>query len=209
MDEWAAIEQERLALAEDLASLPADAWDQPSLCAEWKVRDVVAHLIEATTITTGQALGGLVRNGLNFNRFMARAAQAKGASEPATLLAELRSAAPSRKSPPMTKPADVLLDTVCHAQDIRRPLGLTREYPDASMQAAADRLKGYGFPFGTKKLIAGLRLAATDSTWTTGDGPEVTGLLEALVMTMAGRRGVVDELSGPGTETLRSRLPSG
>lgn len=208
MDEWAAIEDERLALAEDLSGVPNSAWDTPSLCTEWKVRDVVAHLVAGATIGTGEALGGLVKNGFNFNRFMARDAVAKGAAAPATLLAELRAVAPSRKTPPMTKPVDVLLDTVCHAQDIRRPLGLKRDYPEASLEAVADRLKGYGFPFGAKKHITGLRLVATDAPWTTGDGPEVSGPLEALVMAMAGRRVVLDTLAGPGTETLRARLPA-
>jgi uncharacterized protein (TIGR03083 family) len=35
---------ERGALAEVLASLPATRWDEPSLCAGWRVREVVAHI---------------------------------------------------------------------------------------------------------------------------------------------------------------------
>lgn len=36
--------RENLLLADYLVGLPADAWDGPSLCAGWSVRDVVAHL---------------------------------------------------------------------------------------------------------------------------------------------------------------------
>ncbi len=35
---------EFLALASLLDSLPAAQWDTPSLCAGWRVREVVAHL---------------------------------------------------------------------------------------------------------------------------------------------------------------------
>lgn len=205
MDEWLAIETERRALADDLAAAPPTAWDAQSLCSEWKVRDVVAHLNAATEMTTGQALRGLVANGLNFNRFMARDAIARGAADPVELLAALRDRASSHARPPMAKPVDVLLDTVCHAQDIRRPLGIKREIPFETLVLAADRIKGYGFPFGTKKSIAGLRLVATDGDWSNGEGPEVAGPLEALVMTMSGRTSVADDLSGPGLGTFRSR----
>jgi uncharacterized protein (TIGR03086 family) len=34
-------------LAAVLASVPPDAWDRPSPCAEWTVRDVAAHLVDS------------------------------------------------------------------------------------------------------------------------------------------------------------------
>lgn len=39
-----------------------------SFSAEWKVLDVVAHLIMGATMTGGSAFALLVRNGFNFNR---------------------------------------------------------------------------------------------------------------------------------------------
>lgn len=57
-----------------------------------------------------------------------------------------------------------------------------------------------------KKNAKGLRLAATDVNWTTGDGPDVNGPGEALLMAIAGRPHALDELSGPGLPTLRQRL---
>jgi hypothetical protein len=50
MDEWAAVESERLALAKDLAGIPVEAWEAPSLCTEWRVRDVVGHLTPGWTV---------------------------------------------------------------------------------------------------------------------------------------------------------------
>ena len=65
-------------------------------------------------------------------------------------------------------------------------------------------MKNIGF-MGNKKRIAGVKLVATDMDWTHGEGPEARGTGEALLMAICGRPSVVDELSGDGVETLRSR----
>ncbi|MPZ67841.1 MAG: hypothetical protein GEU83_20945, partial [Pseudonocardiaceae bacterium] len=54
--------------------------------------------------------------------------------------------------------------------------------------------------------VRGVRLAATDLDWSTGAGPEVRGTAEGLLMAIAGRRGVVSELSGPGQRKLADRI---
>ena len=41
---WQHIDRERLWTADLLQSLPRGAWEQPSLCEGWSVRDVGAHL---------------------------------------------------------------------------------------------------------------------------------------------------------------------
>ena len=63
-------------------------------------------------------------------------------------------------------------------------------------------------PIGAAKRLRGLRLAATDLDWTTGDGPIVEGPGEALLMAMAGCPAALPELSGPGTPTLAERITS-
>jgi uncharacterized protein (TIGR03083 family) len=40
------IQAEAERLAQYLATVPPDAWRQPSACQGWEVRDVVAHLIQ-------------------------------------------------------------------------------------------------------------------------------------------------------------------
>ena len=57
-----------------------------------------------------------------------------------------------------------------------------------------------------RKRIRGLTLTTTDLDWFTGDGPEVTGPGESLLMALAGRRGITDELSGPGRPELARRI---
>jgi hypothetical protein len=54
--------------------------------------------------------------------------------------------------------------------------------------------------------IRGVRLVATDLRFSAGAGPEVRGAAEALLMTIAGRRGVAGELSGPGQRKLVRRI---
>ena len=49
-----------------------------------------------------------------------------------------------------------------------------------------------------------LTLKATDTEWSYGTGPEVSGPMLALLMAMTGRK-VTDQLTGEGVETLRSR----
>jgi hypothetical protein len=69
----------------------------------------------------------------------------------------------------------------------------------------ADFVKNDAFIFGAKKRIAGLKLTATDVDWSHGNGPEVNGPGEALVMMMAGRLVALDDLSGEGKAVLVTR----
>jgi hypothetical protein len=48
----------------------------------------------------------------------------------------------------------------------------------------------------------GVRLVATDLDWSHGNGPEVRGSGEALLMAMAGRPAALDDLDGPGKAKL-------
>jgi hypothetical protein len=54
--------------------------------------------------------------------------------------------------------------------------------------------------------IRGVRLVATDLDFSAGIGLAVRGEAEALLMTIAGRRGVAGELSGPGQRKLVRRI---
>lgn len=105
----------------------------------------------------------------------------------------------------MTKSVDNLVDIVVHTQDIRRPLAIAPALAEGRLAICLDRLKGYGFPFGAKKRVAGLRLEATDIDWSWGEGPVVRGPGEAILMMLAGRRVADGDLEGEGTGILASR----
>jgi uncharacterized protein (TIGR03083 family) len=206
MDTWQTIDEERSALADDLATLADSQWDTQSLCSEWRIRHVVGHLVGGADVKTGPFLAGMLKSGMNFNRTMAREGLALGAATPDELLGQLRKTIGMRRTPPGAKPEVMLTDLVCHSGDIRRPTGMTRSVPEATLLTVADMVKRVGFPLHAKKRIAGLRVSATDSDWSTGDGPSVEGPLASLILVMAGRKAPLEDVSGEGTQTLQSRM---
>jgi uncharacterized protein (TIGR03083 family) len=206
MDTWQATDEERSALADDLATLDDSQWDIQSLCSEWKVRHVVGHLVGGADVKTGPFMAGMLKSGMNFNRFLSREGLALGAARPDELLGQFRKTIGTRRKPPGTKPEIMLTDLVCHCADIRRPTGMTRSMPEATLLTVADTMKHIGFPLQVKKRIVGLRMSATDSDWAVGSGPSVEGPLESLILVMAGRKASLEDLSGEGMQTLQARM---
>lgn len=205
-DTWTMVAETRAELVDYLGSLSSEQWDAPSLCAEWKVRDVVGHLVEgANKLPMGKVVGGVVKNGFNLNKMLSAMAIDEGKHTPDELLASMRAAVALRNTPPMAKPEDVLSDTVIHVQDIRRALGAPPSVPEDRLRLVLDRMKNTGSIIGNKKRIAGVKLVATDMEWSHGDGPEVSGTGEALLMAMCGRSAALDDLAGDGVAVLRSR----
>jgi uncharacterized protein (TIGR03083 family) len=47
---WALVHAERTALAEDLSGLNAEQWRHGTLCGQWDVEEVVAHLTAAASL---------------------------------------------------------------------------------------------------------------------------------------------------------------
>jgi uncharacterized protein (TIGR03083 family) len=130
-------------------------------------------------------------------------ARDRGAS-PADTLAGFKAHADSSKHPP--GPNDSWLgEALIHSEDIRRPLGIKHDYAPGTAVRVADFYKGSNIVVGAKKRIAGLQLQATDADWSHGDGPAVNGPIVSLVMMMTGRKAALDDLTGEGVETLRSR----
>ena len=207
MEIWDAERDEMLDLAELLAKLDDEQWNSPSLCALWRIRDVLAHLTAGAegAFGIGAIFGGMLRHGFNYNRWVAADGQVRGQQDPAVVLKALRNAADNRKALPGSRPVRGLMHVLVHGQDICRPLGITRDLPRAHLVPVADFVKDDVHIFGAKKRIAGLKLTATDMDWSHGKGPEVTGPAEALVMMMAGRLAAVDDLSGEGKAALVTR----
>jgi hypothetical protein len=78
--------------------------------------------------------------------------------------------------------------------------------PTDRLLAALGLVPGLGGFVGAKKRVAGLRLVATDVGWSHGDGPQVTGPGEAILLAASGRPAGLEDLSGDGVATLRSRV---
>ena len=98
----------------------------------------------------------------------------------------------------------MLADIVIHQMDIRRPLGRLRSIPNRRMVPVAEDLWTNRF-FPGPKLFKGLRANATNTNWSAGTGLEVTGPIEALILTLAGRFVALEDLQGDGTTILQMR----
>ncbi len=203
-DPWPTIHAERQALADDLQGLAETQWDTPSLCSDWTVRDVVAHMIATAKITPATFFPKLIGSGFSFKRMQDKDLATERGGSPSDTLTRFRAIVSSTKHPP--GPADTWLgETIIHAEDIRRPLGVKHDYPIDAAVRVADSYKNSNLVMGSKRRIAGVRLTATDTDWTHGDGPEVRGPIMLLLMALSGRPGALDDLSGEGVATLRSR----
>jgi uncharacterized protein (TIGR03083 family) len=201
---WQYIGSERSALADTWESLTPEQWSAPSWCEGWSVQDVAGHLVASAEQTPTNFFKEFAAAGFKFNEFAERGAKRCAAGGPEDLVRRMRARTSTRNHPP--GPASAMLgEVVVHGDDIRRPLGLSHHSPEGALVMVADSWKKTNILIGTKKRIEGLRLAATDSAWTHGDGPEVSGPLQALVLAMTGRKQVLDDLSGDGVSLLASR----
>ena len=204
-DLWALAHAERSALLEDLADLDTEQWRHSTLCGEWTVEEVVAHLVAAASLNQRQwllsMLGARLRPDVHNER---RLVEHRG-STPAETLGRFRGIVDSTTAPSGHTPA-YLGEVVVHAQDIRRPLGLDRTPSVDALTPVAEFFARRDFTVTSRTRADGLQLRADDGAFATGTGPVVTGSTLALVMSMAGRAAYLDELDGPGVPTLRSRV---
>jgi uncharacterized protein (TIGR03083 family) len=204
IDVWGAIHDERAALASDLQRLTEAQWATPSLCAQWTVQQVLGHMTATAKMTTPRFLALWTKSGLRFERMVAREVARETSGPGAETLAGFTSVLNATTHPPGPVLA-MVGEAVLHSEDIRRPLGIKREYPTEPVVAVADFYKGSNLVVGAKRRIEGLRLTATDAEWSHGSGKEVSGPILSLAMAMTGRRAALDDLSGEGVQTLASR----
>src|SRR3954467_245829 len=202
---WPVIHQERGALVDDLASLDGAQWQTPSLCADWTVHQLLAHMVATAEMTSLRFFGKFAGSGFNFAKMSAKDVEEHSTGGPPATLSNMREAQNRTTSPP--GPVDSWLgETLIHSEDIRRPLGIAHAYPLDAVTRTLDFYKNSNLIVGAKKRIAGLTLRATDTDWSTGSGPKVTGPAMSLLLAMTGRSAVLTDLAGPGVEALRWRM---
>lgn len=204
---WTLARRERAAIAEDLAQLTDEQWRHGTLCSEWDVEDVVAHLTAAASLNQWQWLRSMIgarfRPDVHNDR---RLAEHRGATPAETL--ELFTAIIESTTAPSSDTAAFLGEILVHGQDIRIPLGLSRAPGIDALTPVAEFFAARDFAVASKSNIAGLSLEAVDGPFRAGDGPLVRGSTHDLVMAMAGRPATVDALEGPGVPTLRQAITS-
>jgi uncharacterized protein (TIGR03083 family) len=198
-------EEERGDLLSLLRDLTPSQWGAPSLCSGWTVREVALHIVSYDELSTAATVATFLRGGLRTGR-VNEVALARYRALDLDGIVDLvaRNQRPSGL-PSGFKGGIALTDGTIHHQDIRRALGLPRTIPQHRLVPALTfSLAAPTLP--SRGNAKGLRLVATDLEWTAGDGPEVTGPGEALMMAVAGRASALDDLSGDGLFTLRGRL---
>jgi uncharacterized protein (TIGR03083 family) len=197
-DVWSLVHAERRALIDDLAALDDAQWTRPSLCAGWTVHDVVAHMVDvASTTRLGFAID-MAKARFDFDRQNANGLERARGATPQQTLERLREVA-TRTSGPPAPLGTRIVEEVVHGEDIRRVVGLHRDYPDdAVMRSLLQQSRMPASFGGAKELIAHIRLTATDLDLSVGDGPEVSGSALALLLAVTGRDIALGELDGPG-----------
>ncbi|MGC1909004.1 MAG: maleylpyruvate isomerase family mycothiol-dependent enzyme, partial [Candidatus Dormiibacterota bacterium] len=185
-DPWRLIHAERRALIAALETLPDERWATPSLCSNGTVRQVLGHMVATAKMTPPRFILGLASAGFRFTVMSEHDVARETAGSTGDPLAHFKQLATSTDHPPGPITA-MLGEVVLHSEDIRRPLGIERKYPVELLTTVADFYKGSNLLLGSKTRISGLTLQANDTSWTTGNGPEVTGPMISLLLAMTGR----------------------
>jgi uncharacterized protein (TIGR03083 family) len=202
---WTTVAAERRALADLLETLGPEQWETPSLCSGWTVRHVAAHVMVGPAGSPAAFLRAMVRGRGSFARANTLLAEDRARRPTATLVADLREHAENRFTPPTMDWHAPLTDLLVHRLDITVPLGLD---PGRPLEPWADVLDFLVSRRATRGFLPrglpGLTYAATDGDWSRGNGPRVEAPVEALALAIARRPVRLDQLTGPGAETLRT-----
>jgi uncharacterized protein (TIGR03083 family) len=201
---WPTIHAERKALLDDVSDLTDADWSTQSLCTEWTVADVFAHLLSAAKMTPVRFATRFAGARFDFNRFAGEQVAIEGAGGPAATIAAFRSAESRETAPPGPK-ATWLGEAFVHGEDIRRPLGIKREYPLGEVTKALAFYAVSNTIIGGKDRITGVTMQPSDIDFSVGTGPLVRGPAISLLLAATGRKSALDELTGAGVATLASR----
>lgn len=114
---WRLIDEERQLLGEVLQALEPDTWGSQTLCGNWGVRQVVAHLSAAGSTGTGGWLANMVRSGFDTNRHNDRLLVRNLGQDCQETLARYQSLSTSRVAP-LGSVRGMLGEVLVHGQDI-------------------------------------------------------------------------------------------
>ena len=185
----AQIAAERRELARVLSDLPSLAWDADTLCAGWRVREVVAHMTMPFRYSAARFAAELARSGGRFNLMSDRVARRDAAAvSAADLLSVLQANATHPWKPPGGGYVGALTHDVIHGLDITVPLGIGRRVPEDRLRAVLDAIAAPKARkhFGTD--LSGVQLRAEDIDWVSGSGQQLSGAAQDLALVLCGRK---------------------
>ena len=212
---WAGIDDHRARTAALLEGLTPEQWEHPSLCDGWTVRHVAAHLTMQQQ-RVRDALGFISRHprilrSMPLNTFIhdAGVLQAQALSTE-QIVAAIRNGIGSRRHNAGLTPLETLTDILVHSQDIAIPLDVDLPMRPALSALAATRrwdTRNTWLATVNRQLpLNTYQLRATDTDWSRGHGPDITGPIGAILLLLTGRTAALDQLAGQGADALRDTV---
>ena len=186
---------ERERLASLFSDLSPEQWDTPSLCAGWRVREVVAHITMPFRTKPLGIVPGLIRTGFSFSRYADRDARSTAHEmSQAELVDLLRRNVGNPWQPPGGGDIGALSHDVIHGLDATEPLDLPAPPADRIalvLASAGSRQLRY---FGVN--LAGQRLSATDADVSVGEGVRVLPMTAKEILLVVTGRHPLNGFSG-------------
>ncbi len=202
---WTLIHTERARLVSLLDGLTAAQWRALSLCSDWTIEQVVAHLSAAANTGRWAWVRSIVAAGFNAAKHNARLLSQYQGRTPEETLSIFHDSITATIAPTKDYPA-FLGEVIVHGQDIASPLGQTLLPDEKALCEVARFFATKDFAVNSKTLVKGLSLEADDVDFRIGSGPLVAGKLLDLVMALAGRPTFAAALRGEGADELRHRM---
>jgi uncharacterized protein (TIGR03083 family) len=191
------IAAERGDLAALLAGLPAERWDEPTLCGGWRVAEVVAHITMPFRYSGRRFALELAKARGNFHAMSDRVARRDaGLLTTAELTAALAGNLNHPWKPPGGGYVGALTHDIIHGMDITTALGIGRRVP---LERLGKILPSLATPKIVKYFgidLAGVQLRASDIDWTFGAGSPVVGTAQDLALVLCGRKLPAGSLGG-------------
>lgn len=210
---WRMVVAERQDIITFFRGLTADQWETPSLCAGWRIKDVAVHLLVDEPVQSGmlrRVLPLLAKDRFSIDRINGDWVAQNRDRAPASIVQSFQADTIRGIGVigHLLGPGVALRALVIHHQDMRRPLHIERAVPPDRLVATLDALVSWkgSISIGSRPRANGLRLRAVDVAWSRGQGLEVYGPGEAIVMALAGRAAALKDLQGEGKAVLAGRV---
>lgn len=175
------------ALADALENAPAEAWESPSMCDGWRVREAVAHMTMPARYAEAAFMEMLTAAKFDFTRLSDRLAIEDGRRPIAELTSDLRSETLRAWTPPGGGWTGALNHAVVHSLDVTAALGLAPAAPDHAVVTVLDDLTSGGVHANFGTTIECRRFVATDVDWSFGSGKVTAAPAGNLALVLCGR----------------------
>jgi uncharacterized protein (TIGR03083 family) len=190
-------------------TLSAEEWAQPSLCDAWTNHDVLAHLVVGYSAGAVTLMAEMRRHRWSFDGANAEMACKLAASRtPTDLLDDFERLHHLPQGLGRYFPTRLLLgDHITHELDMLFAIGRESAIPADAPVDVLNTQVSVPNPFvPAHRNSRGLRLTATDASWTHGQGPLVSGRAAELVSVLGNRPARLTSLDGDGVDVLASRV---